>query len=351
MKNIVNMPDAETCWQALTDKDTRFNGLFYFAVRTTGVYCKPSCAARRPRRENVLFFPSGDAAAAAGFRPCRRCRPHDSDPQAKMVERACRIIEANPDRKLSLAELSAQLGVSAFHLQRTFKKIAGVSPRQYALARNVQQFKKSINEGESVINAMYDAGYGSSSRLYEQANAELGMTPATYRRRGNGMAITYTTAQCNLGRLLVATTERGLCAVRLGDSDEELEAALRAEFNSAEIVKDDDALSQSVAAILNYLEGKQQALELPLDVQATTFQRRVWEALRRIPYGATRSYKEIAAAIGAPRAVRAVARACAANPLALVTPCHRVIATDGRLGGYRWGMERKQRLLARERKR
>jgi AraC family transcriptional regulator of adaptative response/methylated-DNA-[protein]-cysteine methyltransferase len=349
----LRMIDEETRWRAVEGRDASFNGIIFYGVRSTGVYCKPSCPSRRPRREQVVFFDTPAEAESAAFRPCRRCHPRVAearDAQVVLVEKACRFIEAAAQGMPSLAELGAALGVSRYYLQRTFKKIVGVSPRQYAVAHRVNQFKAGIKKGDAVIDAMYDAGYGSSSRLYEQADAELGMTPASYSRGGVGMQIGYTVAACGLGRVLVAATGRGLCAVRLGDTDEELEAALRAEFPGAEIGKDEAALAGYVEMILRHLDGQQTALDLPLDVRATAFQRRVWEELRRIPYGSTRSYREVAEAIGQPTATRAVARACATNPVAIVTPCHRVVREDGSLSGYRWGVERKQKLLSEERR-
>jgi AraC family transcriptional regulator, regulatory protein of adaptative response / methylated-DNA-[protein]-cysteine methyltransferase len=345
--------DEETRWRAVESRDASLNGIVFYGVRSTGIYCKPSCPSRRPRREQVVFFDTAAEAESAMFRPCRRCHPRvrdARDAQVVLVEKACRLIEAAEQGMPSLAELGAALGVSGYHLQRTFKKIVGVSPRQYAVAHRVNQFKSGIRKGDAVIDAMYDAGYGSSSRLYEQSDAELGMTPASYSRGGKGAHIVYTVAACELGRVLVAATARGLCAVRLGDSEEELEAVLRAEFPEAEIGKDEAALAGYVETILRHLGGQQAALDLPLDVRATAFQRRVWEHLRRIPYGSTRSYGEVAEAIGQPTATRAVARACATNPVALVTPCHRVVRGDGSLSGYRWGIERKQKLLSEERR-
>lgn len=344
--------DEETRWRAVEGRDASFNGIIFYGVRSTGIYCKPSCPSRRPRREQVVFFDTPAEAESASYRPCRRCRPRaadECDAQVEMVEKACRLIEAATEGLPSLAELGAALGVSRYYLQRTFKKIVGVSPRQYGVAHRVNQFKAGIKRGDTVIDAMYEAGYGSSSRLYEQADAELGMTPASYSRGGAGARISYTVAACDLGRVLVAATERGLCAVRLGDSNEELEAVLRAEFPEADIGKDEATLAGYVETILRHLDGRQTTLDLPLDVRATAFQRRVWEELRRIPYGSTRSYGEVAEAIGQPSATRAVARACATNPVAVVTPCHRVLRGDGSLSGYRWGVGRKQKLLSRER--
>jgi AraC family transcriptional regulator of adaptative response/methylated-DNA-[protein]-cysteine methyltransferase len=265
-----------------------------------------------------------------------------------MVEQACRLIEAYAEGTPSLAQLGAELGVSPYHLQRTFRKIVGVTPRQYAVVRRVNQFKERIKEGETVTNAMYEAGYGSSSRLYEQADSELGMTPASYARGGAGTRIIYTVTACELGHILVAATERGLCAVRLGDSEEELEELLREEFPTAEVSSDPEALGEYVRVILRHLAGQQTSLDLPLDVRATAFQRRVWSYLQSIPYGEVQSYSEVAAGVGQPTAVRAVARACAGNSVALVIPCHRVIRASGELGGYRWGLKRKRALIERE---
>jgi AraC family transcriptional regulator, regulatory protein of adaptative response / methylated-DNA-[protein]-cysteine methyltransferase len=345
------MRDPEIRWRAVSERDARFDNAFVFGVRSTGVFCKPSCPARRPRRENVSFFDSSADAASAGFRACRRCLPERSnalDPQVRMVTRACRLIAENADAPPSLTALGELLKVSPHHFQRTFKSIVGVTPRRYAEALRLERFKAQVKEGHDVTDALYEAGYGSSSRLYEKAPLQLGMTPATYQKGGRGMSISYTAVECELGRLLVAATERGLCAVMFGDDDERLLANLIAEYPAAEIGRDDGPLGASVSALLAHLEGKQPRLDLPLDLRATAFRLRVWEELRRIPYGETRPYGEVASAIGQPTATRAVASACAANPVALVTPCHRVVREGGALSGYRWGVERKRRLLERE---
>jgi AraC family transcriptional regulator of adaptative response/methylated-DNA-[protein]-cysteine methyltransferase len=266
-----------------------------------------------------------------------------------MVQRVCRMIEAEPVASLTLDRLSREIGISSFHLQRVFKRITGVTPRQYAEQCRSALFRSEVrNGGSTVAAATYQAGYGSSSRLYERSSAELGMTPATYRRGGKGMKIGYTIATCPLGRLLVASTEKGVCAVSLADSERELESMLEAEYPDAEIHRDDDSLGSTTRMLLSHLAGEQPHLDLPIDVQATAFQRRVWAELQRIPYGATRSYSEVAEALGKPRAVRAVARACASNRVALVIPCHRVIREDKSLGGYRWGIKRKKALLTKE---
>jgi len=344
--------EREVYWQAVEARDARFNGVFVYGVRSTGVYCKPSCPSRRPRRDKVELFHTREEAEGSGFRACLRCKPREAaapDPRAELVLRVCRRIEEREGVAPSLEELGAESGVSPHHLQRTFKSLTGITPRQYAAAFRLRLFKSRVKEGSDVTAAMYDAGYGSSSRLYEQASERLGMTPATYRRKGKGMNINYAIADSHLGRILVAATERGVCSVQLGDGDEELESALAAEYPAASITRDEARLGDTVEGLLRHLEGTQPDLGLPLDLQATAFQLRVWEELRRIPYGSTRSYAEVAEAIGRPTATRAVARACATNPVALVTPCHRVVRTGGELGGYRWGVGRKERLLEQER--
>jgi AraC family transcriptional regulator of adaptative response/methylated-DNA-[protein]-cysteine methyltransferase len=344
--------ETDVYWQSVLAKDAAFNGIFVYGVRSTGIYCKPSCPSRRPRREQVSFFASCEEAETDGFRACLRCKPREvagRDPRVEMVLRVCHAIESQTEGTISLDALGGELGISPHHLQRTFKSVTGITPRQYAAAHRLKQFKSRINEGEDVTTAMYDAGFNSSSRLYEKAAETLGMTPATYRRRGKGMNIIYTTVDCYLGRMLVATTGRGVCSVQFGERDAELEAALKAEYRSASISRDETRLDDLIEGLLRHLDGSQPDLGLPLDLQATAFQLRVWEELRRIPYGETRSYGKIAEAIGQPTATRAVASACAKNPVALVTPCHRVIRESGELGGYRWGLERKEKLLERER--
>ena len=344
--------EEDIYWEAVLERDARFNGIFVYGVRSTGIYCKPSCPSRRPGRKQAMFFNSAEAAELAGFRACLRCRPGEKttrDPRIALVLRVCRSIEAQAEGAPSLTELGEKLHVSPHHLQRTFKSITGITPRQYAAAHRLRQFKSRIKEGEDVAGAMYDAGYGSSSRLYEKASAQMGMTPATYRRRGKGMNISYTIVESHLGRLLVAGTRSGVCSVQFGAEDKALETALAAEYPAASISLDESGLSHWVEELLCHLNGSQPDLALPLDLQATAFQTRVWEELRRIPYGATRSYAKVAEAIGQPTATRAVARACAANPVALVTPCHRVVRAGGQPGGYRWGIERKEKLLEMER--
>ena len=342
----------ERRWRIVLARDRRYDGAFVYAVQSTGIYCRPSCPSRRPRRGQVVFFPVPAAAELAGFRPCRRCRPGEAaapDPGVPLVRTVCRLIDAHPDRPTSLSTLSVQAGVTSHRLLRTFQRVLGISPRQYRDARRLDRFKTELRSRRRVSPALYEAGYGSTSRVYEKAHAQLGMTPATYSRGAPGTRIAFTVVPCALGRLLVATTARGICRVSLGRDAQELEAGLAAEFPAAELRRDRAALAAAVAVLLRYLDGRAEPLDLPLDVRATAFQRRVWEALRRIPYGATRSYTEIARAIGKPSAIRAVARACATNPAALVIPCHRVVRADRGLGGYRWGVARKAALLEQER--
>ncbi len=341
----------DTRWQAVMTRDSSSDGSFVYAVRSTGIYCNPSCPSRKPKREQVLFFPRPTAAEQAGFRPCRRCQPRETHlpvPHVELVQQACSYIDAHLEETITLATLGQQVGSSPFHLQRVFKQVMGISPRQYVEAARLGQLKVHLKEGESVTGAMYDVGYGSSSRLYERTPSQLGMTPTTYRRGGKGMNMHYTIVDCPLGRLLVAATEKGVCAVSLGDADETLETALLSEYPAAAIQRDGSDLSEEVNTILRHLAGQQPHLDLPIDVQATAFQWRIWQELRNTPYGRTRSYSEIARAVGQPTAARAVANACATNPVALVIPCHRVVRENGETGGYRWGHERKERLLAGE---
>lgn len=341
--------DEEQYWQAILNRDRRFDGVFLCGVRSTGIYCRPSCPARKPRRDRVVFFTNGHAARQAGYRPCKRCQPDEQPFEVEITERICRYIQQNLDTPLTLGQLSAEFNLSAGHLQRVFKRVLGVSPRQYIEAERMKQVKERLKEGVPVNDALYGAGFGSSSRLYEKAPSQIGMTPQVYMRGGKGMQITYTLADYFLGRLLVAATEKGICAVYLGGPHEPLEKMLEQEFPAAVITRDDRGLSAWVTQIIGHLDGNPLRLDLPLDIQATAFQRRVWQVLQAIPLGETRSYSQVAEAIGNPRGVRAVARACATNPAPLVIPCHRVVGKDGSLTGYRYGVERKRLLLAKER--
>ena len=347
---VPGFPDPAAAWQAVVRRDPSQDGLFVFAVSTTGVYCRPSCAARRPNRENVTFFAGPSEAEAAGFRACLRCRPASAEPPSavRAVQRAIAFLETHADEPVPLAALARVAGLSPFHLQRTFKKLVGVSPKRYADAQRADRLKALLKDGGGVASAGFEAGYGSSSRAYAHAAARLGMTPARYARGGRGLHVRYAVVETLLGRLLVGATERGVCAVRLGDSGRALEAGLRKEYPEAMLQRDDGALAKWTAAIAASLSGEADLSAIPLDLRATTFQRRVFEALRAIPRGETRSYAELAAAIGRPTAVRAVARACAQNPAAIVVPCHRIVRSDGAIGGYRWGVERKRALLESE---
>jgi AraC family transcriptional regulator, regulatory protein of adaptative response / methylated-DNA-[protein]-cysteine methyltransferase len=338
-------------WAAVLGRDPRFDQQFVYGVRSTGIYCRPSCPSRRPRREQVTFFGAPQEAEQAGFRACHRCHPDRNGTSSQdVVARICRYIEQNAERRVTLKELSRVSGYSAFHLQRLFKKTLGISPREYAAGHRLKDLKTRLRAGYNVTAATYEAGYGSSSRIYEAANGRLGMTPATYGRRGAGMNIRYATAACSLGRVLVAATDRGVCAVQFGESDRQLQRGLHQEFLAAEIRPAGANLRAWVQEVVNAVSGRQPHPGVPLDLQCTAFQRQVWEALLRIPYGSTRSYHQVAADIGQPKAARAVARACATNPVAVLIPCHRVVRESGEMGGYRWGLERKKKLLAREQK-
>jgi len=335
-------------WEAMMGRDSRMDGFFFYAVISTGIYCRPSCPSRRPRRVNVVFFRERDAAERAGFRPCLRCKPDTpagAHPHAELVRRVCRYIESNLDAPLTLGVLGRKLGVSPFHLQRTFKSLAGITPRAYADARRLEVMKSGLRRGDSVTRAMEDAGYSSSSRLYERAASQLGMAPRLYREGASGLLIRYAVVETGLGKLLVAGTEKGVCAIRFGDTRAALERTLHDEFAKARLEHDPQSLQPWTARLRDHLAGNPAQPDLPLDIQATAFQRLVWEHLQTIPRGKTESYSEVARRVGRPKAVRAVARACASNPVALAIPCHRVVREGGALGGYRWGIARKQRLL------
>lgn len=340
---------AEAQWQAVLSRDLLSDGSFYYAVRTTGIYCRPSCPSRRPSRENVELYSTQAEAVAAGFRSCRRCLPDQVHPQAAVVAAACGYLNRPHEKVPTLGELGVAVGMSPFALQRLFRQLLGISPRQYFAARQTDRFRRELGRSSTVTAAMYEAGYGSSSRAYEGAGGALGMTPGAYRRQAAGEQIRYTTDSTPLGRILVAATERGVCAVGFADTEEDLLANLERDFAQARRVRDDHSLAAELSAILSRLQEHPLTPTLPLDVRATAFQRRVWEALQQIPRGETRSYGEIARAIGQPTAVRAVARACGQNPVAIAVPCHRVVGKKGELTGYRWGIDRKRRLLAIER--
>ncbi len=337
---------AAARWRAVHQRDAAEDGGFVFAVRTTRVYCRPSCPARRPRPENVVFFTDGAAARAAGFRACRRCRPDEVPAIERAVAEVRRILDAAEGEAVALAELASAVALSPAHLQREFRRRMGLSPKQYALAHRAERLRRGLGTGRSVLDAGFEAGYGSASRLYDEAAKNLGMTPGRFRDGGRGVRIAFGLRKTGIGWLLLAATDRGLCAVRLGASAAAVHGELAAEFPRAQLEEDRAALAPHFEAVEALLRGE--STVPPLDIQATPFQARVWQALQQIPRGETVSYGELARAIGRPKAVRAVAGACAANPVALVVPCHRVVGRDGALTGYRWGVKRKRALLASE---
>lgn len=345
--------DNDTCWQAVIESNSEYDGDFVVAVKTTRIYCRPSCPARTPKRENVTFYTMPAAAEAQGYRACKRCHPRKAnvpDEQAERVGMLCDHIKAHLDDPLTLDDLSTVAHWSPYHLQRTFKQVMGITPRQYAEAARIKAFKQALKAGDTVTNAALDAGFSSSSRVYERANQSIGMTPTTYQDGGDDVTIAYTIGESPLGRLLVAMTVRGVCAVEMGEDDDALVAQLRKEFPAAFIYEDEHYVQAAMRTVLDYLEGWQPHIDLPLDIRVTAFQRRVLDELQRIPHGETRSYKEIAEAIGSPKAARAVGNACNKNPVPLVIPCHRVVGSNGKLTGYAFGLDRKKYLLIMEKK-
>jgi AraC family transcriptional regulator of adaptative response/methylated-DNA-[protein]-cysteine methyltransferase len=341
----------ETCWRAVRERDAAFDGFFYYGVITTGVYCRPQCVAKRALRRNVRFFASRDGANAAGFRPCKRCRPEDaslSERRTDVVAMACRAIE-EAEEPLTLDVLAGMAGMSPYHFHRLFKRIAGVTPRAYAAALRAERMRRELRTQPSITSDIYAAGYGASSRFYETAGPVLGMNASRYRNGADGVRIGYFIAPCELGLLLVALTGKGICAIEFGDEDAALAAGLARRFPKA-VPERIEIRADLIETLAGASAPRATPLEsLPLDIRATAFQARVWDALKRIPPGETASYRDIARSIGAPKAVRAVAGACAANPVALAIPCHRAVRSDGSLSGYRWGPQRKQALLERER--
>jgi AraC family transcriptional regulator of adaptative response/methylated-DNA-[protein]-cysteine methyltransferase len=334
-------------WKAVAARDHRYDGIFLYAVRSTRIYCRPSCPARRPRPEQVLFFQMPEIAESKGFRPCLRCRPREDSKAAesRLVTQACRLLEHNTGVPIRVANIARTLDVTPVRLQKIFRRFVGIAPQAYAQSIRLRKLKKRLREEADVTTALYDAGYGSSSRLYERSNSQLGMTPGVYGRGGKGMQISYTTASSSLGRVLLAATTKGVAAIYLGDSDASLEAALHREYFAADIRKHPAAVSGWLQELVRHIAGDQPELSLPVDVKATAFQRRVWEALQRIPRGQTQTYSQLAESVGLPKGRRAVARACATNPVSVLIPCHRAVRQDGGLGGYRWGIERKRKLL------
>ena len=340
--------ETEIYWKAIQNNDTRFNGAFVYGVSSTKIYCKPSCASKLPKRENVQFFDDFNKAETKGFRACLRCQPKNetTNPQTEIVLRACEILET--EEQISLEDLSAELNLSPAYLQKTFKEIIGVSPKKFAEIKRLEKFKTELKNGSGVTDAIYESGFNSSSRLYENVSEKLGMTPKTYANKGKNMKIDFTITDCDLGKLLVARTAKGVCAVTFGDNEKTLTENLLKEYSNAEIIQDETNLKEFVEAILANLKGINKTLDLPLDLQATAFQMRVWETLRKIPYGETVSYGQVAKKLGNKNAVRAVATACASNRVALVIPCHRVVRRNGDLSGYRWGVARKKKILENE---
>jgi AraC family transcriptional regulator of adaptative response/methylated-DNA-[protein]-cysteine methyltransferase len=334
-------------WDAVLARDSAHDGEFVFAVSSTGVYCRPSCAARRPRRENVAFFSHPEQAEKAGFRACLRCRPRSvsGNPQSDWAKEVCRYIEQHLDEPVTLERLGKVFRQSSFHLQRRFKAALGITPREYGDSCRLRLLKRNLQAGDNVTRAMYDAGYGSSSRLYEKTASQLGMTPDKYRRGAIAATVRYAIADSPLGRMLVAATDKGVCAIQFARSDGELIEGLKREFPFAVRKPDQSGLQAWVETLLSTMTGHEPNAALPLDIRATAFQRRVWTYLQSIPFGTTRSYSQVAKAIGRPSASRAVARACATNPVAVAIPCHRVVREDGSISGYRWGVERKKALL------
>jgi AraC family transcriptional regulator of adaptative response/methylated-DNA-[protein]-cysteine methyltransferase len=331
-------------------RDRSYDGRFVYAVSSTRVFCRPSCASRRPTRANVQFFDTPAAAERAGYRACKRCRPTSSEPQKieRAVARAADFLVRHADERVTLSVLSREVGVSAFHLQREFKRAMGLSPREFRDAERQRRLTARLRQGDTVSRATYEAGFGSSSRVYERAPRTMGMTPAAVRRAGAGERIQFSIVESTLGRVLAAYTEKGVCAVAIGLDDRALERELREQFADASIIAAGSTIHGWIAAIVRRIDGEPSSAAIPLDARGTAFQWRVWNALQQIPRGTTLSYGELARKIGQPSAARAVARACATNPVAVVIPCHRVVRDDGELGGYRWGVERKKSLLRRE---
>lgn len=337
-------------WQSIVTRDTRADGSFVYSVKTTGVYCRPSCAARLARPENVSFHETGAEARAAGFRPCKRCKPEEAslaEQHRETIAAVCRMIES-VEVEPSLQELADSAGLSTYHFHRLFKSITGLTPKGYASAHRSKRMRRELEKGNSVTEAIFEAGFGSSSRFYEKTNGVLGMTPTDFRQGGAKIEIRFAVAECSLGSILVAQSKRGICAILLGDDPDELARDLQDRFPNANFKGGDEEFEKLVAKVISFVETPGIGLDLPLDVRGTAFQQRVWQALRKIPVGETVSYSELAERIGSPKAVRAVAGACAANKLAVAIPCHRVVRNDGGLSGYRWGVERKRDLLKRE---
>ncbi len=343
--------EADPRWSAVVAKDAKADGIFWYSVRTTGVYCRPSCGARLPRPENIDFHASRADAEKAGYRPCKRCKPEQAslaERHATLILAACRRIE-NADGIPSLEAIATQADMSPHHFHRVFKAVTGVTPKAYAMAHRAQRVRDELHRRTRITDAIFDAGYNSNTRFYERSNALLGMTPSKWRRGGQGADIRFAIGECSLGAILVACSAKGVCSIQIDSEPDLLVHNLQDRFPNARLIGNDDEFTQLVARVIGFVEAPRSGFELPLDIRGTAFQQRVWDALRRVPAGSTASYRDIAERIGAPKAVRAVARACAQNEIAVAIPCHRIVRTDGALSGYRWGVERKQVLLERER--
>lgn len=342
--------EGDPRWASVVARDPGADGTFYYSVKTTGVYCHPSCAARRARPENVRFHTTREEAEKAGLRPCKRCKPNQLSlvkQYAAKVTKACRLIEES-EKAPSLEELANHAGMSTYHFHRVFKTITGLTPREYAVAHRAKRVRNELGRSGTVTEAIYDAGYSSNGRFYETSNEVLGMTPSNYRAGGASTEIRFAVGECSLGSILVAQSERGVCAILLGDDPGKLVRDLQDRFPRANLIGGDAEFERLVSKVVGFIEAPALGLDLPLDIRGTAFQQRVWQALREIPAGSTASYADIADRIGAPNSVRAVAQACAANALAVAIPCHRVVRNDGALSGYRWGVDRKRALLKRE---
>jgi AraC family transcriptional regulator, regulatory protein of adaptative response / methylated-DNA-[protein]-cysteine methyltransferase len=350
MVQMRNFSSEQAKWHAVENKDARADGNFFYAVKTTGVYCRPNCAAKLAKRENVIFFETPADAERAGFRACKRCQPNADSQQereAELVRRACESMRES-EANIPLKELARAADLSPFYFQKVFKRVSGVTPREYATQLREQRAREALRKNDSVTGAIYDAGYNANSRFYARSRNMLGMQPRDFAAGGAGQAIRYAIAQSALGLVLIAGTERGICLVHFGESEAELESLLQKSFSRARILSGDSKFTQTVKAVIQSINESDSAKNLPLDLRGTVFQQRVWKALREIPPGTTTTYSKLAEKLGTPRAVRAVARACATNDVAVLVPCHRVIRADGNLAGYRWGLERKRKLLNRE---
>jgi AraC family transcriptional regulator, regulatory protein of adaptative response / methylated-DNA-[protein]-cysteine methyltransferase len=344
----INDNDTETNWNAIQMHNKDWDGRLYYGVKSTGIYCKPSCPSKRPTRVSVEFFFTSEDAENAGYRACKRCHPDQVDEEKSAWQKLIQIIDDPTNEVLSVEKWAKMGNISPAQLRRIIMNYVGISPKDYLAAKKVKEFKMSIQKGEDITASQFSAGFGSSSRLYEKAASRLGMTPGKYKKRGKGLKITYAIMDVPLGKLLIAATDKGVCSIQMGDSDVELVNSIKKEFSSAELLPNSGELTPWIDQIHRYFAGSNQNLDIPLELHASTFQIRVWNELRKIPFGETRSYTQVAAAIGQPTAARAVASACASNPVAIVTPCHRVIHSDGSVSGYRWGLEKKKALLMME---